>query len=121
MSSAIESDPGFAHRRKRLSAAIQPFRHAFHQRVQKLRDSLAMCEVGTLSGPECEQVRSVSLLRGECQATHKYPLQWIWQYLGAGLIQHLEQLIVYASREPACKTLSERGLSGFAAENGLAM
>src|ERR1700730_10150079 len=22
--------------------------------------------------------------------THKDPLQWIWQYLGAGLIQHLE-------------------------------
>jgi hypothetical protein len=48
-------------------------------------------------------------------------LQWIWQYFGSGLIQHLEQLIVDASCQSACKAASQRGVSCPAAENGLAM
>src|SRR4051812_44980264 len=67
-----------AHRRKHPSDAIQPFRSAFHKRSQKFRNSWTTCQVGTLSGPQREQVRSASLLRGEYQAAHKNPLQWIW-------------------------------------------
>src|ERR1700730_2339514 len=63
--------------------AIQPLRRAVDQGLQQFRDSRATCQAGTLSGPECEQVRSASLLRGECQDTHRASLHWIWQYPGA--------------------------------------
>jgi hypothetical protein len=89
--------------------------------LQQLEDSWVLCQVGALTGPECEQVSSAGLLRRKGEVTHEGTLQWIRQYFGSRPIQSLEQLIVDPPRKSARKAPGQRCVPRPAAENSFAM